>query len=207
MEFLNRKEEMKRLKAAQKKGSGAFIVIWGRQRVGKTRLLLEWLHGSHGLYWVANESVSKIQRNSLAKSLAEKLPGFDEVEYGDWESFFKRLAREIEKSKWRGPLVIDEFPYLVSTAPELPSILQGFVDHELKKNKFILAIAGSSQRMMQGLVLDSNAPLYGRAQELLPIRPVEVNYIKQALSLKNSKDTVKAHSVWGGIPRYWNGSS
>jgi hypothetical protein len=32
---------------------------------------------------------------------------------------------------WRGPLVLDEFPHLVASAPSLPSVLQNWVDQEL----------------------------------------------------------------------------
>jgi len=56
--------------------------------------------------------------------------------------------------------------------------------------------------MMQGLILDSSAPLYGRAAEIIKVRPLEPGWIKEALSL-NSIEAVEAYSVWGGVPRYW----
>ena len=82
----------------------------------------------------------------------------------DWRSLFAAIAQRAGETRWHGPLVLDELPYLVLQSPELPSALQQFVDHDARRVKLTIAIAGSSQRMMQGLVLDANAPLYGRAR-------------------------------------------
>lgn len=202
MEFLNRENELARLDSVITPNS-AFVVIWGRRRVGKTRLLLEWITKHKGLYWVADESASTVQRQYLAETLEKFLPGFASVQYPDWTTFFSRLARDAEHFNWRGPLVIDEFPYLVIDSPELPSILQRFIDHEAKKAKLILVISGSSQRMMHNLVLDASEPLYGRAQEIIKLTEINPSYICQALNLENAFYGAQAYSIWGGIPRYW----
>jgi len=94
----------------------------------------------------------------------------------------------------------DEFPYLVQKSPELPSIIQKLIDSQ--QNRTAIIICGSSQRMMQGLVLDASAPLYGRAAEIIKVRPLEPGWIKEALTL-GSIQAIEAYSVWGGVPRYW----
>jgi len=203
MKFLNRVKELNRLNKAVSQSESVFIVIWGRRRVGKTRLLLEWVSGHNGLYWVADESSAAVQRQYFAETLETFLPGFASVQYPDWGSLFTRLAVDAEHKHWRGPLVIDEFPYLVSDSPELPSILQRFIDHEAKRAKLIVAISGSSQRMMQGLVLNADEPLYGRAQEIIKLKEIPLRYISEALNLENPYHCVQAYSIWGGIPRYW----
>lgn len=55
--------------------------------------------------------------------------------------------------------------------------------------------------MMQGLVLDSTAPLYGRAMEIIKLRPLEPGWLVDALGFDAIK-TVEAYSIWGGVPRY-----
>ena len=99
--------------------------------------------------------------------------------------------------------MIDELPYLISGSPELSSILQKFIDHEAKKANLVVVLCGSSQRMMQGAILDESAPLYGRADELIKLHPIAIGYMKQALKLKTPRDVVEAYAIWGGIPRYW----
>ena len=99
---------------------GGLAVIWGRRRVGKTRLLLEWCRPRQGLYTVADQSAEPVQRRVLAQAAASVLPGFDEVEYPDWRALLRALARAAEAQGWRGPLVLDELPYLVAASPSLP---------------------------------------------------------------------------------------
>ena len=203
MQFLNRKLELTYLKKIGESQGAAFVVIYGRRRIGKTRLLLEWLNQSQGLYWVADESSANLQRRYFSLALEQHLSGFSQIEYPDWSIFFERLAKEANQANWRGPLVIDEFPYLVATSPELPSILQRFIDHEAKKAKLIVAICGSDQRLIQGLILNANEPLYGRAQAIIKLEPLHPYYLQFALKLKTAKECVKTYSIWGGIPRYW----
>lgn len=203
MDFINRHQEISRLDRLLSSSQAGMAVVWGRRRVGKTRLLLEWAQKHGGVYYVADESSAAIQRKYLATALEQALSDFSQVEYPDWMSLFSRLARDAKQAKWRGPLVIDELPYLISNSPELPSILQKWIDHEAKKANLVVALCGSSQRMMQGAILDASAPLYGRADELIKLTPIAIGYIAGALKLKNAREVVETYTVWGGIPRYW----
>ena len=55
MKFINRKEEMRRLLQSADSGGAGFVVVWGRRRMGKSRLLTEWSQQRRGLYWVAED--------------------------------------------------------------------------------------------------------------------------------------------------------
>jgi AAA+ ATPase superfamily predicted ATPase len=201
--FLDRESELERLdRLADPDGEGGLAVVHGRRRIGKTRLLLEWTKRGRGVYWVADQSAAEIQRRYLADSLSARLPGFGAVAYPDWPALLSRLARDAAASGFRGPVVIDELPYLVAAAPELPSILQRFVDGEARAARLLLAVAGSSQRMMQGLVLDARAPLYGRAKVLLDLQPLALRWVQAALRPSSHVELVEHYAAWGGVPRY-----
>lgn len=203
MQFINRRQEMHRLDHVAHLAGGGVVVVWGRRRVGKTRLLLEWSHKYKGIYYTADESAPSLQRKYFALALEQVLPGFSAVEYPDWTTFLMRLAREAMQVGWRGPLIIDELPYLISMSPEFPTVLQRFIDLDAKKAKLIIALCGSSQRMMQGAVLDASAPLYGRAQEIIKLGPISVGYIGEALEFEKPREIIESYAIWGGIPRYW----
>lgn len=204
MKFINRKEELSRLNHLMKQKESSVAVLWGRRRLGKSRLLLEWVHRHKGVYYTADESAASIQRKYFSLAVEQMLPGFSEVEYPDWTALLTRLARDAMQRKWRGPIVIDELPYLITISPELPSVLQKFIDNEAKQAKFIVVLCGSSQQMMQGAVLDSSAPLYGRAHEILKLSPISIGYMGDALKLKTPRAIIESYSIWGGIPRYWD---
>jgi len=57
--------------------------------------------------------------------------------------------------------------------------------------------------MMQGLVFDRAAPLFGRADEILRISPLSCRWIGRALGIRDAVRAVEAYAVWGGVPRYW----
>jgi hypothetical protein len=203
MLFLNRSEEMERLDRLASRNGGGLAVVYGRRRIGKTRLLLEWSKRHGGLYTVADQSSAEVQRRYFAQTVAERLPGFGDVEYPDWRSLLNRLARDAEAAAWRGPLIFDELPYLVTVSPELPSVLQRWTDHEAERARLVVALAGSSQRMMQGLVLPGNAPLFGRAREILDLAPIDPSFLTDAFSIPPGRELVELYAAWGGVPRYW----
>ncbi len=98
--------------------------------------------------------------------------------------------------------VIDELPYLVEKSPELPSVLQKIADG-LAKSRQKLVICGSSQRMMQGLVMDESEPLYGRCRVILRLGPIGYPWLKEAFPGESPLGRLEHHAVWGGVPRYW----
>lgn len=197
--FLNREYETKKLTDALRGRAGmpVFVVIYGRRRCGKSRLLQK-LMTDKDIYHLAESKDRILQIKSLSDEIAGTVKEFNSVTYPDWESVLKNYnVRAIKGAS----LVIDEFPYLVHQSPELPSVLQKFLDTHKDRN-FNLVICGSSQRMMHGIVMDASSPLYGRADEIIKIRPMDCRWISKALSL-NPVESVEAYSVLGGVPRYW----
>lgn len=202
MEFLDRKGELARLRRLAARRQGGLAVVYGRRRIGKSRLLLHWVAGGPGLYFIADQSTPPLQRHYLAQALSQRFPDFDQVNYPDWGSLLGRLARAAKSNSWRGPLVLDEIPYLVMSSPELPSVIQRWIEGEAAEAKLVVALAGSSQRMMQGLALSAEAPLYGRAQEILEVTALPPQAVRQ-LGVTNDLQALDFLTAWGGVPRYW----
>ncbi|RJQ59288.1 MAG: ATP-binding protein [Desulfobacteraceae bacterium] len=197
--FLNRESEKARLDAAFSAATSSFVCLYGRRRCGKSRLLLELLPSLTAVYYVADERDANIQRRALAKEIGRLIPGFERVEYPEWPDLLERWYTDAPAGS---VLVIDELPFLVSASPELPSVMQKIMDKAHEKPVHI-AVCGSSQRMMHGLVLDASAPLYGRAAEILKIQPLAPFYLTSILSEASPHDWIRAWAFWGGIPRYW----
>ena len=203
MEFVGRREEMERLDSLCRRRKGGLAVLTGRRRVGKTRLLVEWNRRHDGLYTVADQSAPEIQRRYFCEALAGRFSVFQEATFRDWRALLKALAQQAEAGRWKGPLILDEFPFLVASSPELPSVVQHWIDQDAASAGLMVAIAGSSQRMMHGLVLDSSAPLYGRAVEMIEVKPLRMADFTAATGVTDPVTCVKAFAAWGGIPRYW----
>lgn len=200
MEFLDRVDERRRLEKFLLQADGGMACVYGRRRIGKSRLLDEVLAGRKDvIFYCADRSESALQRARMASDFAVTLPGFADVVYGDWRSFFERWQREAQRGS---VLVIDELPYLVEKSPELPSVLQKIADG-LRKTGQKIIICGSSQRMMQGLVLDQSEPLYGRCRVMMKLEPIGYAWLRRAFPRSTSLDRLAHYAVWGGVPRYW----
>lgn len=196
MRFVDRIDEAARLKDALAREKSSLVVMYGRRRLGKSTLIKRVL-SENDVYFLADRSEDQHQRRLLAKVTAQVFPDFDKLSYPDWESMFCAINYRTDK---RFTLCLDEFPYLVEQSPELPSVLQKLVDEKLLK--YNLVLCGSSQNMMYGLFLDSTAPLYGRADEIIRLIPIRLPYIQEALNL-NAMNAIEEYAVWGGMPRYW----
>lgn len=203
MKFLDRVSEMGRLMRLSGAKTGGLAVLWGRRRIGKSELLKEWCRRVNGLYTVADRSSPVVQRQNFAAALATRLLGFDAVVYPTWKALFDALSRAARATCWQGPLAIDEIPYWIEADEAIVSVLQNWIDAEKREGGLLVAIAGSSQHMMQGLVLDADSPIYGRADEKLKLGPIGMSYLREGLGVKSAQEAVKAYAVWGGVPRYW----
>lgn len=200
MEFLNRTEERARLDALLDSPQGEFACVYGRRRCGKTRLLREVISKRENVvYFLADQSEKNLQISRLKDEVAIQIPIFQDLEIKDWGKFFDLWRTYAPKGS---VLVLDEFPYLVRMAPELPSVIQRTVDMFGDTGNKII-ICGSSQRMMQGFVLSAGEPLYGRAREIIKVEPLEFNWLKSAFPNRQNRELLSLWAVYGGVPRYW----
>ncbi len=197
MEFVDRTEEMAELgRVLASDTPPRLVVVFGRRRLGKSTLIKHVMKAGD-VYYMAGDFVDTVQRDMLRNQLAEKFPAMKLGSYSGWEELFLMLNGLTSE---QFTLCLDEFPYMVKHSPELPSVLQRLVDSgELKYN---LIICGSSQRMMQNMILSQSEPLYGRAHAIIDLQPIPIAYLQKALKL-SAEATVEEHSVWGGVPRYW----
>jgi AAA+ ATPase superfamily predicted ATPase len=193
--FLNRVMELSELDRFEKKEG--LIVVTGRRRIGKSRLLTQWLNSHAGCYSQAIEGQADLQIEQLYEDLKGAL--HFPVQPKSWPEFLSLLSR-VEK---RFCLCIDEFPYLVKSSPELPSLLQKWLDHQNTKGSLII-LSGSSVRMLNSIFLNSKAPLYGRANRILNIQPMAYSIFCEAVGIPpQQEDSFIKFSLVGGIPKYW----
>ncbi|MEO0732891.1 MAG: ATP-binding protein [Bacteroidota bacterium] len=196
--FYNRSEELQLLRTTLARDKPQLVVVYGRRRCGKSTLIRQVL-ATGDVYHQAVVGDFNLHRNILAQDLEPRLPGIATAAYRNWFDFFTAITA---RGGERFTLVLDEFPFLAATSPSLPSILQRLLDAREKLN-FNLILCGSSQRMMESTILAATAPLYGRADAILKIRPLWAGYLREHLPRIPAPEIITEYSVWGGIPRYW----
>jgi AAA+ ATPase superfamily predicted ATPase len=195
LSFANRTAELKELDTAAT--TGGLFVVFGRRRVGKTRLLTHWLEPREGLYSQAIEGAMEIQLEQVFQDIRARLT--TSLAPRSWAELFELVTLEAKGLV----LCLDEFPYLVASDPSLPSVLQRWLDHA-QPERHLLILSGSSTRMMNNFFLHRAAPLYGRARKLLQVRPMSYGAFCEACGLDPAEmESFTRFALVGGIPKYW----
>src|SRR5262245_58037990 len=134
--FLNREREISRFERALKRPGGALYCVYGRRRLGKSRLIREVIEERPSVYYMGDEREAEVQRAALAREIEQLLPSFAAVHYPGWLELFERFWRDAPR---RAVLVLDELPSMVASSAELPSVLQKVLDRaESRGTKLIL---------------------------------------------------------------------
>jgi AAA+ ATPase superfamily predicted ATPase len=205
--FKGRNTELSELDKLWDMPKAALMILYGRRRVGKTRLLTHWReqHADQALYWVAEPMSARDQLRSFSQALHHfsypDSPVSMEVTYNNWEQAFWHVAEQ-SKDK-RLALFIDEFTYLLEVEPSIVGTLQKAWDHWLSDSNLILALSGSQMALMRKHVLAYEAPLYGRATSQFELRPLPYSVTKEFFPRYTPEDRVSIYAIFGGIPAYW----
>jgi AAA+ ATPase superfamily predicted ATPase len=172
-------------------------------------LLGEFIAGKRAIFYGATQQASPTELAGLSQAAREALgpEGTDLLALGDfpnWTAAFDYFADKARTE--RLVVVLDEFPYLVESDPGLPSIIQKCWDHVARETQLFLVLCGSAQAVMEELQ-GQRAPLFGRVDLRLHLRPFE--YAEAALFVPHlpASDRALAYGVLGGMPVYlqrWN---
>lgn len=200
MKFVNRQDELSFLKRARRGGGFQFIPIYGRRRIGKTRLVQEFIKDKKAIYFLADSVSESEQLRNLGRIVGEYFKDSILMDAGfrDWYQFFSYIKEKRE----RLIVVIDEFPYLVGSNPAISSIFQKGIDEYLKKTNLFLILMGSSIGMMEKEVLFHKAPLYGRRTASMEVKEMPFNALKDFFSGRTFDELVKIYAVFGNVPAY-----
>ena len=200
MDFIGRTSELATLNAELERGSG-FVVIYGRRRVGKTTLIKEFIKDKRAFYFLATteSEAQSMKRFAGVLSRTTKNPMPSKVTFTDWLDLFQVVTDDHPDEK--KVLVIDEFPYLVKTNPDFPSILQNAWDEVLKDHNVMLILCGSLISMMKKHALAYDSPLYGRRTAQIRLMPLQFTDVYAAQNL-SFEQAVEQYAITGGVPKY-----
>ncbi|MGD9702335.1 MAG: ATP-binding protein [Acidimicrobiia bacterium] len=176
-----------------------FGVVWGRRRYGKSFLLRHLAREHGGFYHQALELDRQPALDRYAASLSGHLSLPASLQFHTWEAAIRATV-----SSPGAPLVVlDEFPYLLRSAPELASVLQLAVDDAASGGPGgRIVVCGSSLSVMAGL-LSGAAPLRGRAVLDLVLDAFDYRTAARYWGLDgDARAAFAVDAVLGGAPGY-----
>jgi AAA+ ATPase superfamily predicted ATPase len=187
--FINREEEKKILNEIFNSKKAELVLVYGRRRVGKSRLLIEAIKKMNALYFLADASDNIL--DIMAKQTNEKF-----VKFSNWDDFFDFIL----KSKYE-IFVIDEFQYLYQVNKAWPTILQRWWEKLKETNKKII-LCGSLISTIYRIARGYGSALYGRKTREINITPLRFKCIRGMLPSYTTEELIKAYCILGGVPRY-----
>jgi uncharacterized protein len=205
--FTGRDEDLARLngqlRRIERSGTGRALIVTGRRRVGKSRLVQEFCVRS-GLPFFAFQASrgrrADRERADLVSQIGQSsLPDRDRAggaAPGDWLLTLRVLSDAVPADR-PSIVVLDEVPWLVEQDDEFEGALQTAWDRLLLAKPCLLILVGSDASVMNGLQ-DYQRPFFGRAAPL-PIRPLALAAIQDLTGL-DAADTIDAALVTGGFP-------
>lgn len=205
--FVGRKEPLNELSLLSKKKTSSLIVIQGRRRIGKSRLVREFGRNKN-LYVFSGlpptpKTTAQSQREVFASQLSEHfaLPG---LKAENWGELFSVLAKFTRKGKVI--LFFDEISWMGHLDPDFLGYLKNAWDIHFSQNpELMLILCGSVSMWIEDNIINSTGFL-GRISSTIFLKELTMPECNQLLTeigfCENSHEKFKVLGVTGGIPRY-----
>ncbi|MCH4889313.1 ATP-binding protein [Acidaminobacter sp. JC074] len=199
--FIGRESEIKALNKKYSSNKFEFVVMYGRRRVGKTRLLTEFCKDKPSLFFVAEEHSDHYALKKFSDLILKDSKTSNYMDsFPEWEKALRFLADHYNGK--RQVLVIDEFPYIAQANKSIPSLFQNLIDHVFKETDLFIIICGSQVSFMEKEILSYKSPLYGRRTMQLFIKPLDFFTSRKFFENYDIENQIVAYSILGGVPHY-----
>jgi len=208
--FVGRILELDRLKSLWKRKIASFVVIKGRRRIGKSRLVEEFAKNVKFVSMSGlppSESIgAQDQRDEFARQLARifQIP----IPYShDWGDLFWHLSHHTQSGQV--VILLDEISWMADKDPTFLGKLKNAWDINLKKNKdLILIICGSISSWIEKNIL-SHTGFVGRVDLVFDLQELSLSecsafWGKQGRTI-SAYEKLKVLSITGGVPKYLEG--
>ncbi|HSH05093.1 MAG TPA: ATP-binding protein [Anaerolineae bacterium] len=213
MKFVGRQQELKILNRFFESNEAGLLILYGRRRVGKTRLVSYFAESKEServFYWVATTHNEAYQLRDFSQAVLTYDPNWqtpiDEgYTFSSWEDALTHLAHVVKRDEAKHLIILDEFTYLLNNEPAISSVFQKVWDHQLAQiPQMKLILTGSLLGMMAREVFSYQAPLYGRATHQIRLRPLRYGAVYDLLPQHGADERVAIYGVTGGVPAYLN---
>ncbi len=200
--FIGRSQELSLIKNhLYDRSRGQLIVLYGRRRVGKSRLVTQALKNEKNILsfeGIEGEPTS-VQIDQFLNDLSKQTKRV-KLAAKNWREVFLGLEETIIKGRWI--IFIDELPWLAAEKTSLISDLKLYWDRWSQTNpKLVMILCGSVANFMIKHVIHSKA-LHNRKTLEICLPPLSPQESGEFISKRGFREKALLYMCLGGIPKY-----
>ncbi|MCD6514153.1 MAG: ATP-binding protein [Candidatus Odinarchaeota archaeon] len=196
--FIDRRNELEKLESLYRRNLFTLVLITGRRRIGKSRLILEFMKNKNGIRIQFEKRKAAMNLNKMNRAIA-KFFGIPVPNFKSFSDAFEFIVKQIGNT--RLVIALDEFSYLIKETDVLAEF-QTIVDEILKETNVFLILSGSAVSMLKRSFYEYTSPLYGRCHATLFLQPLKFKHLMEWFPKASIESLVKIYAVTGGVPRY-----
>lgn len=205
--FIGRNNELAELQQLSTSGRASLVVIKGRRRIGKSRLVMESATNKRFLSFTGLAPIESVNAEDQIKTFAQQLTQqlqLPNMTFSDWSDAFAYLSHHLTPE----PTVIlfDEISWMGAKDPTFVPKLKAWWDLILQHfPRIMLVFCGSISTWIEDNIINSTA-FFGRISlqiDLAPLSLPECNLFLRTAGFKGSPyEIIKLLAVLGGVPWY-----
>ncbi|HNT60442.1 MAG TPA: ATP-binding protein [Candidatus Bilamarchaeaceae archaeon] len=199
MKFYDREKELAVLEKAYARDGADMAVISGRRRVGKSRLIEEFIQGKKAV----SVLIVPKEEKQVAKDIEDEIRAV-----AGYSPSFGTFREAVEYMFEHGfdLVCMDEFPNVLEVNKAIPYEMQRLWDRYKDKKDILLVFSGSYMGMMNKLFAVQKAPLFNRATNTILLPPLPFSTVMELLDgigIRELEEKIRFFCIFGGIPYYY----
>lgn len=184
-------------------------IVYGRRRFGKSFLLRRLVEAMGGAYHLAQQAQPRPALDRFASSLSQQLGWAPPQPFRDWSDAMEQAVSALGTRRTLPQiLVIDEYPYLQQSSPELDSAIQALIDEadagrltERWTAPVSIVLCGSAMSVMTK-ILSGTSPMRGRAALDMPLAQFDYRQARGYWGVDDHAAAFAIDTVVGGAAGY-----
>lgn len=180
--FIGREKELALLNQSYQKKDNAVVVLYGRDGIGKTALVRQFLQEKTYVYYQAREL-----------SQAEQMRYFDEKK--------KEVQEKI--SQGRLVLVLDEFDLMQKGYKTFFADLEEYI-RQLPQGQIMLLLVSSAVQWIENAMVEDMGALAARITSFIKLKEFTFMEMVDRFPDSTTEECILIYGILGGVPAYLN---
>ena len=209
--FIGRKNEKAELMRCYNSSQSEFVVIYGRRRVGKTRLVNHTMSQHFSFYFTGSHSAPLERQLSRFAETLHSYGLSTTPSLKNWYDAFDALQQllELMPTERKKVVFLDEMPWMGRSNSQFVSALEDFWNTwAMLRSDIMLIGCGSATSWMVDHLIENQGGLHGRITSRIYLHAFSLSETEQFLASKGCEwdryQITQCYMCFGGVPFYLN---